>query len=91
MDSIESKKKMDKVYYINYIMICTRRHIMDKKLFTVNEAWEALGHTMSKAYLYKLIKLRQIPAIQIGSRKLIKGGWIKKVLNSAEETEVERR
>ena len=28
---------------------------MDKKLFTVNEAWEALGHTMSKAYLYKLI------------------------------------
>lgn len=49
-----------------------------KTLYTVTEARDALGCTMSKSLIYKLLRQEEIPYVQIGNRKLITGAWIEK-------------
>lgn len=61
---------------------------MKKKLFTVQEAQTALDGTISRPYLYRLIKTNQIPYIRIGRRVLIKGIWIENILSDADRMDV---
>jgi len=61
---------------------------MKKTLFTVNQAWEVFGGTISRTFLYKMMRTGQIPCVQIGHRKLISGAWVEKILKEAEKMEV---
>lgn len=57
-----------------------------KILYTVTEARDALGCTMSKSLIYKLLRQEEIPYVQIGNRKLITGAWIEKILREAQNS-----
>jgi excisionase family DNA binding protein len=61
---------------------------MEKKLFTVEEAQSALNGTLSRPYLYRLVKTQQIPSIRIGRKVLIKGAWIQAILSEADRMDV---
>ena len=55
-----------------------------KELFTINEAYEALDCTVSKSMLYKLARAKKIPVVNICSRILIRGSWIRAIRGETE-------
>lgn len=61
---------------------------MKKNFFTVRETVEALGNTVSKQYLYSLIRNNQIPSVAIGTKIIIPAAWVQKQLEQSTLTEV---
>ena len=57
-----------------------------KTLYTVAEARNALGCTMSISFIYKLLRENDIPYVKIGNRKRITGAWVRRILEEAQKS-----
>lgn len=56
--------------------------MMEKKLYTINEALEVLP--LSRSGIFQAVKRGEIPVLRVGKRIFVQGWWVAKVTSEQE-------